>query len=59
MRNKNFWLDDETHKKLKLFAVERSVRIGDAIKLLLDKNEGTTYSCDSQHKNDNKGDNKL
>lgn len=58
-RNRNFPMDEQTHRKLKAYAAIKGVTIGNAIKLLLDKDEGISYSCNSQHKNDNKGENRL
>ncbi|MCX5810164.1 MAG: hypothetical protein NTX36_12485 [Proteobacteria bacterium] len=54
MKPKNFMIDPEVHKQLKLFAVRRDIRIGDAIKLLLDKNsQEIKYSCGSPGQNTN------
>ncbi len=58
-RNRNFPMDDQTHRQLKAYAAIQGVTIGNAIKLLLDKTEKIQYSCDSQHNDDTKGENKL
>ncbi len=36
MKNRNFLMSDETHKRLKAYAAYQAVTIGEAIKILLD-----------------------
>lgn len=36
MKNRNFLMSDETHKRLKAYAAYQAVPIGEAIKILLD-----------------------
>ena len=36
MKNRNFLMSDETHKRLKAFAAYQATTIGEAIKILLD-----------------------
>ena len=39
MKNRNFLMSDETHKRLKAYAAYQAVTIGEAIKILLDSQQ--------------------
>lgn len=45
MKNRNFLMSDETHKRLKLFAVEQGCTMNGAIMRLLDLKDNRPHPC--------------